>query len=190
MGKRLERNKNIANSVVWICRARRAWMPTHMYLDCSYTHTHALTRVPTMNSVLWLTTSWEEVQISNCPGTDSGGLDLFELLIFNQQHSLHLLWSLISKVLYIQHTNTIHTNCLVIFHVKHGSLSSKTLVILPAIMHKAKTFLKYYQKSKKKVVFSFSTKKITINIYYHTDNRLEILAMIKLFKLETFFHSY
>lgn len=165
-------------------------MPTHMYLDCSYTHTHALTRVPTMNSVLWLTTSWEEVQISNCPGTDSGGLDLFELLIFNQQHSLHLLWSLISKVLYIQHTNTIHTNCLVIFYVKHGSLSSKTLVILPAIMHKAKTFLKYYQKSKKKVVFSFSTKKITINIYYHTDNRLEILAMIKLFKLETFFHSY
>lgn len=63
VGKLMERNNNTVSSAVWICRTWCTRMPTHMCLNCAYTH-HQSTR----SDPLWTLSAdslqaWEGFQV-------------------------------------------------------------------------------------------------------------------------------
>lgn len=68
VGKLMERNKNTASSVVWICWTWCTRMPTHMDLNCTlYTHTH-LPEYPQWTLSADSLQAWEGVQVFRLTG--------------------------------------------------------------------------------------------------------------------------
>lgn len=107
VGKLMERNKNTASSVVWICRPQCTRIPTHMYMTVAYTHTHTFTRVPTVNSVRWLATS-----LGGNPGFQTDGEQILVVWIFSSSwfstHGALLVYYSAGLGSYLEHIHT-HT---------------------------------------------------------------------------------
>lgn len=67
VGKLMERNKNAASYVVWICRTQCTRIPTHMYMIVVYTHTHS-PEYPQWTLSADSLQAWEAIQVFRLTG--------------------------------------------------------------------------------------------------------------------------